>query len=248
MLGQRQRQYRPPAFGEHLNRSRAEPVADRLQPIGIGARGEPVGQLGEPDAGLGGLAFGPLVPVDPDLHRVREIGTYLHKRRPKVIVPEVEVVTGNSPLGFGEREPHRRTGTLLVAKNTGANSCATPIAATPPDRSPPAGPNTAASDRSCGRPCRSAPPRSCCRRRSGPPPCGTRCRSSPGSPARGIGQPRWAVINDATCPLTCRFGKHSRSDRSDPYIPDPGPHARRAHHSPSPSQPSLSTWVEVPAP
>src|SRR6185295_17575712 len=68
----------------------------------------PVGQLGEPDAGLGGLAFGPLVPIDPDLHRVREIGTDFHKRRPEVIVPEIEVVTGDPPLGLGEREPHSR--------------------------------------------------------------------------------------------------------------------------------------------
>jgi hypothetical protein len=46
VVGERQRQARPPAFGEHLDRARAEPVADRLQRSRISAGGEPVGQLG----------------------------------------------------------------------------------------------------------------------------------------------------------------------------------------------------------
>ena len=58
VLSERQRQDRPPPFGEHRDHAGAEPVADRLQPNGIAARGETVGQLGEPDAGLGGLPLG----------------------------------------------------------------------------------------------------------------------------------------------------------------------------------------------
>ena len=41
-VGQRQRQHRPPAFGEHPDRAGPEPVADRLQTSGVGGRGEPV--------------------------------------------------------------------------------------------------------------------------------------------------------------------------------------------------------------
>ena len=108
VLGQRQRQHRPPAFGEHPDRARAEPVADRLQRGRISAGGEPVGQLGEPDAGLDGLPFGPLVAVDPDLHRIREVGADLDERRPEIVVPDVEVVAGHPPLGHREGEPHRR--------------------------------------------------------------------------------------------------------------------------------------------
>src|SRR6476659_8132743 len=111
VLSERQRQDRPPTVGEHRDHAGAEPVADRLQPNRIAARGEPVGQLGEPDPGLGGLALGPLVAVDPDLHRIREIGTHLHKRRPEILVPEIKVITGDTPIGLGEGEPHSLTGT-----------------------------------------------------------------------------------------------------------------------------------------
>ena len=58
-LGQRQRQHRPPAFEEHPDAPGPEPVADRLQRGRIAARGEPVGQLGEPDPGLGWPAVWP---------------------------------------------------------------------------------------------------------------------------------------------------------------------------------------------
>jgi len=107
VLGERQRQNRPPAFGEHPDRAGPEPVADRLQRNGVGTGGESVGQLGERDAGLGRLAFGPLVPVKPDLHRIREIGAHLDKSRPEIVVPDVKVVAGHPPIGLGEAEPHR---------------------------------------------------------------------------------------------------------------------------------------------
>src|SRR5262249_36525445 len=54
-----------------------QPVADLLQPGRVIAGREAVGQLGEGDAGLGCLPLGPLVPVDPDLGRVREVGADL---------------------------------------------------------------------------------------------------------------------------------------------------------------------------
>jgi hypothetical protein len=60
----RQRQPRDPAFEEHPDRARAEPVADRLQGGGIVGGGEPVGQGGEPDPCLGRLPLGPLMAVD----------------------------------------------------------------------------------------------------------------------------------------------------------------------------------------
>jgi hypothetical protein len=85
----------------------SEPVADRLQCGRVLATRESVGQLGETDAGLGGLPLGPLVPIDPDLDRIREVGAHLDERRTEVVVPEVEVEAGDSPVGLGEGEPHR---------------------------------------------------------------------------------------------------------------------------------------------
>jgi len=65
VLGQRQRQDRDPVLEEGLDGGWAEPVTDALQPDRIVGGGEPVEQLGEPDPGPGGLAFGPLMTVDP---------------------------------------------------------------------------------------------------------------------------------------------------------------------------------------
>src|SRR4029078_6470567 len=102
---------------------------DRLQPNRIGTGGEPVGQLGEPDARLEGLPLCPLVvgapdpprraargtraPVAPDILRIRELGAHLDNRRSEIVVPEVKVITGAPPVGFGEREPDRLTAALL---------------------------------------------------------------------------------------------------------------------------------------
>lgn len=91
----------------------AEPVADGLQADRVVAGRDPVGQLGEPDPGVNGLAFGPLVTVDPDLDRVREVGTDLDERRAEVVIPEVELVAGHPPVGLVEREPHRLAVTTL---------------------------------------------------------------------------------------------------------------------------------------
>ena len=80
-----------------------EPVADLLQPGGVIAGREAVGQLGEPDAGLERLPLGPLMAVDPDLGRVGEVGADLEERRAEVLVPQVEVVAGHPAVGLRER-------------------------------------------------------------------------------------------------------------------------------------------------
>ena len=83
----------------------AEPVADRLQPGRVVAGGEPVGQLREPDPGPSGLLLGPLMPVDPDLQRIREVGADLDERGPEPVVPQIEVIAGDPPVGLVEAEP-----------------------------------------------------------------------------------------------------------------------------------------------
>ena len=76
----------------------AEGVAYRLQLLGLITGREPVRQGTERDAGLRGLAFGPLVPVDPDLRRPRSIGADLDERRPELLIENVEVVRADAPL------------------------------------------------------------------------------------------------------------------------------------------------------
>jgi hypothetical protein len=60
----RQRQAGHPAFEEDPDGARAEPVTDGLQAGGVVAGGEPVGQGGEADPGLGRLPLGPFMAVD----------------------------------------------------------------------------------------------------------------------------------------------------------------------------------------
>jgi hypothetical protein len=91
-----------------------QPVADRLQRIGIGAGGEPVGQFGEPETCLGGLPFHPLVAVDPHLDRPRAVGADLDERRTEIGVPEVEVEHRDPAVLLVEGEL-RRLGWVGVA-------------------------------------------------------------------------------------------------------------------------------------
>ena len=72
-LTEGRRQAVQPVLDEHVDRAGGEPVADLLQRGRVGAGGEPVGQFGEAEPDLGGLAFGPLVTVDPDLSRAGEV-------------------------------------------------------------------------------------------------------------------------------------------------------------------------------
>ena len=101
-VGERQRQPGQPALHEHVNRARPEPVTDRLHHGRVVGGGEPVGQFGEPDTGVPGLAFGPFVAVEPHLGRVREVGAHLDECGTEVDVPQVEVVATDSPVCFGE--------------------------------------------------------------------------------------------------------------------------------------------------
>src|SRR5215211_6211623 len=75
-------------------------VDDRTMRPKITSRcsGRPRSRLSATRAGPGGLALRPLVPVQPDLDRVREVAADLDERRPELFVPQVEVVAGDPPL------------------------------------------------------------------------------------------------------------------------------------------------------
>jgi hypothetical protein len=47
------------------------------------------------------------MPVEPDLGRIREVGTHLDERRAEALIPQVEVVAGHPPAGLDERPPRR---------------------------------------------------------------------------------------------------------------------------------------------
>src|SRR5215218_3035603 len=84
-------QDRQPFAQQRVDVFRAEAVADRLDSGHVLAGGEPVVQRLEPDAGLRGLAFGPLVAVDAQLGGVGEVGAELEEERAEVGVHAVEV-------------------------------------------------------------------------------------------------------------------------------------------------------------
>src|SRR5450759_1348140 len=73
------------------------------------ASGRPGGQGGDPDARLGGLTLGPVVSIEPDLDRVREVCTDFDEARAEVLIPQVEVVCGDPPVGLGPGEVRRAT-------------------------------------------------------------------------------------------------------------------------------------------
>ena len=82
--GERGRDDCRPAVEERLDVVGTETVADRLQRARVVTGGEPVGQLSEGDTGPAGLAFGPLVAVEPDLGRVGEVGADLDEPGPEL--------------------------------------------------------------------------------------------------------------------------------------------------------------------
>jgi hypothetical protein len=84
------------------------------RPAGSVQVANPFGQGGERDPGPAGLAFGPLVAVDPHLHRVGEVGADLHKARTELLIDDIEVVAGDPPLRLGEGEL-RQTGAAAIA-------------------------------------------------------------------------------------------------------------------------------------
>ena len=103
--GQRGRDARDPAIEERLDVTGGEAVADRLQPLRLGAGRKPVRQRGVAKTGVVGLALGPLVPVEPDLRRIGEVGADLDEARPEVGVADVEVVDADAALLFEELKP-----------------------------------------------------------------------------------------------------------------------------------------------
>ncbi len=96
---------RDPAVEEALHHLGSEAVADRLEGLGIVGSSEAVGQGTEADPGLGRLAFGPLVPVDPHLGRTGKVRADLDEPRPEVGVEDVEVVDADPALLLEEGEP-----------------------------------------------------------------------------------------------------------------------------------------------
>src|SRR6185312_6253189 len=82
--------------------------------------GESVGQRGESDPGPGRLLLGPLMSVQPDLDRIRQVGTDLDERRAELLVPQVEVETRDAtvrptPLEMRGTSTIRGPGMLTVA-------------------------------------------------------------------------------------------------------------------------------------
>src|SRR5215218_9649455 len=77
-------------IGSHVRNLRGSP-----QCIRVLTGGEPVRQPGPADPSLAGLAFGPLVAIQPDFDRVGEIRTNLDKRRTEILIEDIEVIAGD---------------------------------------------------------------------------------------------------------------------------------------------------------
>ena len=104
--GQGPGQVRLPAVEEALHVGRPEPIADRLEPLGIVAGQEAVVEAGEPEADLPRLLLGPLVAVQADPHRVRQVGPDLHEARSPLPILDVEVVVVDGHRLPRELEQH----------------------------------------------------------------------------------------------------------------------------------------------
>jgi hypothetical protein len=87
------------------DRARAQPVTDGLQRGRIRTGGKPLDSSVNPMPARVAWRLGPLVAVEPDLDRVREVGADLDERRTEIGGPEVEVKTRHPPVGLGKRKP-----------------------------------------------------------------------------------------------------------------------------------------------
>jgi hypothetical protein len=116
--GERQREPGHPPLEPHLHRAGAEPAADLLQGGRVVAAGEPVGQRGEADPGRGRLPLSPLMPIDPDLDRIGEVGADLDEPRAHLLVEDVDVKHRHPPLlpGEGELRAPARIGVTLARR------------------------------------------------------------------------------------------------------------------------------------
>jgi hypothetical protein len=118
-----------------------EAVADRLQRLGLITGGEPVRQREVLEAGIVGLALGPLVPVEPDLRRVREVGADLDEAGPEIRVADVEVVDADATLLAEELKPDGLgLGRAVAGADDPLESWQATIATTPKRRSRSAAP------------------------------------------------------------------------------------------------------------
>ena len=93
-----------PIVEECLELGRTESITDGLQPAWVFAVRKAIGQLGKGEAFASGLTFGPIVPVDPHLQRVREIAANLDEAQPERWVEDIKVVHRHSAIGFVEAE------------------------------------------------------------------------------------------------------------------------------------------------
>src|SRR6266540_7019884 len=93
-----------PIVEERLELGRTESITDSLQPAWVFAVRKAVSQLGEGEAFASRLTFGPIVPVDPHLQRVREIAANLDEAQPERWVEDIKVVHRHSAIGFVEAE------------------------------------------------------------------------------------------------------------------------------------------------
>jgi hypothetical protein len=94
-----------PAIEEGLQVSRAEPITNCLQAVGVDTRCEPIGQFGKCESLSLSLSFSPLVAVHPNFAGIGEIRTHLDEAEPELGISDVEVVHGDTAVFFGEAIP-----------------------------------------------------------------------------------------------------------------------------------------------
>ena len=93
-----------PVVEERLQFGRSELISDSLQPGWVVTARKAVGEFGEVEALGSRLTFGPVVAVDPQLQRIREITADLDEAQAKVWVEDVEVVHRHAAIGLVEAE------------------------------------------------------------------------------------------------------------------------------------------------
>ena len=132
--GERQREPAPATAAKNTS---IVPGCSRSQiacsPAGSSQEANPLDSSVKPMPGLGGLPLGPLVAVDPDLHRVGEVGADLDERRRRTPRPTGRSSSTVTRRSFLAKENcGRLPGSVsrLRAMNTRCGSWATPIAAT----------------------------------------------------------------------------------------------------------------------
>src|SRR5437879_4288629 len=117
--GQRPRQSMLPAIEEPLHVARAQPIADALQASGIGTPAEAVVEAFEGEFLTARLLLGPLVRVEAQPNRVRQIAADLDEGWTPLAILQIEVVLIDVHRLAREGETHSRLPCLLVAFEAG---------------------------------------------------------------------------------------------------------------------------------